>query len=182
MVIHDDTLERTTNGTGTVAETSVQDLQLLDAGQGARIPALAEVFEQLPPEIGINVELKGKHTADLLAELIPSYPDRSILISSFDHSALRSFQTLRPDDPVAPLFARWRKDAISTALEFGGGYINLSRKLVGSSRMKEILAHGLRVLVYTVNDLEEARRLFEMGVTGFFTDRPDLISRAALKA
>jgi glycerophosphoryl diester phosphodiesterase len=181
MVIHDDTLDRTTSGTGPVAGASLEDLQLLDAGNGARIPTLPEVFELLPQTVGVNVELKGKNTANLLAELIPDYPDRSILISSFDHAALREFQSLRPDDSVAPLFARWRGDAISIATEFGSSYINLSRKLIDSGRIKEILALGLQVLVYTVNDLEEARRLFEIGVTGFFTDRPDLVSRAALK-
>lgn len=182
VVIHDDTLERTTNGTGSVAAIGLQALRALDAGDGARIPLLAEVFRALPGEIGINVELKGVGTAEALARWLPDAGERGVLVSSFDHSALERFRALRGDHPVAPLFDRWRRDAIGVALAFGSGYINLSRRLIDGPRMEAITEAGLKALVYTVNDPAEARRFLAMGVWGVFTDDPATVSRAALAA
>ncbi len=180
VVIHDETVERTTNGRGAVSTMTLPALRALDAGQGAAIPTLSEVFELLPPAIGINIELKGPGTAELLIDWLPTSPGRAVLLSSFDHSMLRTFADRRTDYPVAPLFGRWQRDAVSIAAAFGGGYINLGRKLVDVAKMAEISAAGLRALVYTVNDLEEARRLVELGVWGVFTDYPDRVNRSAI--
>lgn len=180
VVIHDDTLERTTNGRGPVSGTPLHALRALDAGSGAAIPTLTEVFDLLPPQIGINIELKGSGTAELLARWLPRDCGRAVLLSSFEHGMLRTFSRLRDDYPLAPLFGRWQPDAIATATSFGGGYINLGRKLVEGGRMMAIADAGLRALVYTVNDVEEARRFFRLGVWGVFTDYPDRITRSAL--
>ena len=168
------------NGRGSVATSSLSTLRSLDAGAGALIPTLAEVFDLLPSEIGINIELKGAGTAELLARWLPREPDRAVLISSFEHDMLSAFRSLRDDYPLAPLFGRWRADATSIALRFGSGYINLGRKLVDAARMSAIADAGLKALVYTVNDLAEARRLIRLGVWGIFTDLPDRISRSVL--
>lgn len=180
VVIHDDTLERTTNGRGAVTAIPLSALRALDAGGGAVVPRLEEVFELVPPEIGINIELKGAGTAEALAGWLPRDARRNVLLSSFDHRLLRSFGSLRNDYPLAPLFGRWQRDAVGIAQSFGSRYINLSRKLVTAPRMAEITDAGLRALVYTVNDLEEARRFVRLGVWGVFTDYPDRISRPAV--
>lgn len=178
VVIHDDTLDRTTNGRGSVATAPLSTLRALDAGGGAVVPTLAEVFELLPPEIGINIELKGAGTAELLADWLPDPGRRAVLLSSFEHGLLRTFRRQRTDYPVAPLFGRSNPRLIDIALEFGSGYVNLSRKLVTAALMQPLLEADLRVLVYTVNDLREARKLYRLGVWGLFTDYPDRISRA----
>ncbi len=180
VVIHDPTLERTTNGHGAVAETTLPALRALDAGGGQRIPTLAEVFAALPAGVGINVELKGEGTAPLLARWLPADPERAVLVSSFDHQALRAFRDLRGDCPVAPVFHRWRGNAVAVARDLGAAYLNLGRKLVDAARMAEIREAGLRCLVYTVNDLREARKFVRLGVWGLFTDYPDRINREAL--
>jgi glycerophosphoryl diester phosphodiesterase len=173
VVIHDDKLDRTTNGSGSVLGSRLSELRALDAGNGCRIPLLVEVLEAIPDPVGINIELKGKGTAELLANLLPREPARSLLISSFDHVLLTRFHSQLPDYPAAPLFARWRDDAIDSATRFGGGFINLSRKLATEKRLDLIHASGLKTLVYTVNDETEASRFFRQGVWGIFTDFPD---------
>ena len=160
-----------------MSSANLADLRKLDAGHGARIPLLKEVFALVPPGIGINVELKGAGTASVLAEWLPEAPDHSVLISSFDHGALREFGSIRKDYPLAPLFGRWKPEAPEIARTFGGGFINLSRKLITPPLLGEIHEAGLRSLVYTVNDIEEARRFFALGVWGVFTDYPDRITR-----
>lgn len=180
VVIHDPTLERTTNGTGEVSRTSFAALRALDAGDGAQVPTLAEVIEVLPEQVGLNIELKGAGTGPVLAGWLPAPGERQILISSFTHDALAAFRSLRSDYPVAPLYSRWKADAVATAHAFGGGFINLGRKLATTSRLEEIRAAGLKALVYTVNDLNEAKRLVAAGAWGLFTDFPDRINRQSL--
>ena len=180
VVIHDPTLERTTSGSGAVATTSFATLRTLDAGAGSLIPTLSEVLAVLPEEIAVNVELKGEGTAAALAAWLPAPDRRQILVSSFDHDALQTFKSLRDDYPAAPLFSRWKPDALEIATAFGSGYINLGRKLANASRLGAIRAAGLKSLVYTVNDVKDARRLLTDGAWGLFTDYPDRINRESL--
>jgi glycerophosphoryl diester phosphodiesterase len=172
-VIHDATLERTSNGEGAVANYSLTELRKLDAGQGEKIPLLREVFLLLPDHVGINVELKGAGTAEALADFMTGYADRDVLVSSFDHALLEKFQKLSPLVPVAPLFSKWRNNPADAAKKLQSRFVNLSRKIVTPQRCREITAEALGILVYTVNNPEEARALFEMGVSGVFTDYPD---------
>jgi glycerophosphoryl diester phosphodiesterase len=180
IVIHDDTLDRTTNGRGELHDARLSDLRNLDAGNGAPIPLLKEVLEALPVEIGVNIELKGPGTGAPLAEFLPGDPGRDVLVSSFEHGRLRAFAAERPDIPVAPLYGRWRGEPLRTCQLLGARFLNIGRKLARADRLAAANAAGLKVLVYTVNDLHEARRLFEMGAWGVFTDFPDRVSRAAL--
>jgi len=172
-VIHDEELKRTTNGTGLVAEQSLAELRALDAGNGAQIPLLDEVFEVIPPAVGINVELKGPGTGRVLAELLPELPRRDVLVSSFNHGELDTFTAIAPSVPVAPLFSRWQGDPAAVAARLRSRFVNLSRKIVTADRCRALAAEGLSILVYTVNDPAEAKALFEMGVRGVFTDYPD---------
>lgn len=182
VVIHDATLERTTNGAGAVSDATLATLGELDAGNGAHIPTLTEVFDLLPEDVAINIELKGQGTAPVLAAWLPEPGSRVVLISSFEHEALRQFREIRQDYPVAPLFGRWRNSAVETAREFGSGYINLGRKIATPGRLRMINQAGLRALVYTVNELDEAERLIRAGAWGLFTDFPDRINRVGLTA
>lgn len=180
VVIHDDTLERTTNGIGRVAEQTLDALRGLDAGNGARVPLLAEVAAHVPRGVGLNVELKGAGTGLPLAGFLRSRSDLDVLVSSFDHDELRRFRSRDASTPVAPLFHRWRKTAWTTAAELGAFAVNLSRRAATSERFADAAARGLRCFVYTVNDLEKARRLVDDGASGVFTDYPDRITPGAL--
>jgi glycerophosphoryl diester phosphodiesterase len=180
VVIHDATLERTTNGTGPVAACSLADLRRLDAGRGARVPLLEEVFELVPAEVGINVELKGKGTAELLAGFLRGYSERDVLVSSFDHAALEKFHRSSPQVPVAPLFSRWQRNVWRIADELNAWSVNLSLRIATRQRALEAREKGYRVLVYTVNDLSIAQQLAADGIDGIFTDYPDVIRTASL--
>ena len=181
VVIHDTTLQRTTNGTGNVSDQTLANLRQLDAGDGQWIPTLAEVFTAVPEIVGINVELKGEGTAAHLAQFLTGLPEnrRDVLVSSFNHGLLREFATARPGVKTAPLFSKWREDAVKTAESFGG-FINLSSRIVNRKRCDELCRSGLAVSVYTVNELALGRKLASWGVSGIFTDYPDRITRDAL--
>ena len=101
VVIHDDRLERTTNGRGYVADQTYDYLRSLDAGKGERIPTLDEVFDFVARRAGINIELKGPGTAAPVAALVErrvreGWRYDEILVSSFNHRELKRAKSLDP--------------------------------------------------------------------------------------
>ncbi len=180
LVIHDDTLERTTDGVGAVMAQAVPALRRLNAGGGWPIPLLGEVVAILPPQTGLNIELKGPGTAAPVAAFLASRPTTEVVVSSFDHDELRHFRALSAGVRIAPLFSRWSDEAWDIAAELDAWSLNLSRRIVTAARLARAQDLGLKSLIYTVNELAEARQLISMGATGLFTDFPDRITAGAL--
>ncbi|MFP6796202.1 MAG: glycerophosphodiester phosphodiesterase family protein [Pseudomonadales bacterium] len=175
VVIHDDTVDRTTNGTGELADLSFEKLRRLDAGMGERVPTLIEVLDFVPTSVGVNVELKGPGTATATTEVLRQY-NHPQLVSSFDHEELRRFVAGRSGIPVAPLFGRWRENGLEVARSLRASAINLADRIAIPERVTAIVDAGFACYVFTVNDVQRARALKEMGASGVFTDRPDLFA------
>ena len=180
VVIHDDAVDRTTDGSGRVADYGLDALRRLDAGGGERIPLLDEALEALPPAVGANIELKGKGTGAALAHRFPAA--RDLLVSSFDLTELAVVRKRRPEARCAPLFHRRRNDMIDAAQALDAWSMNVSDRLANQQLVGAARAAGLAVLVYTVNDVARARTLAALGARGVFTDRPDRVTRAAVGA
>ena len=180
-VIHDDTVNRTTDKTGRVDQLTDAELATMLCSNGASIPTLGAVLDMVDEHnqkadvaTVINVELKGRATAKPTARLLADYPQLTFLVSSFDHNELRHFRDLDSHTPVAPLFHKWHDQATTIAKELSACCINLAARLATPDRCAAIQAHNLEVLAYTVNSKSTAKRLQNMGVKGIFTDRPDL--------
>ena len=171
VVIHDDRVDRTTDGTGRVADLPFEALRRLDAGDGERIPTLEEVLEVVPPSVAVNVELKGADTAAPTAERLEGH-QRPLLVSSFDWAELRRFHQRCPGIACAPLCGRWRRDLRKVADELGAWSVNLADRSATADRVAAIRGWGCRCLVYTVNDPDRAVELAALGATGIFTDDP----------
>ena len=175
VVIHDDTVDRTTDGAGALAELGLAKLRGLDAGNGQTVPLLDEVLRAVPVDVGINVELKGKRTAEPSADRLRDL-DRPLLVSSFDHAELQRFHAVCPDIPCAPLFGRWRSP-LAVAEELNALSINIADRIATPDHIASIREQGFACMVYTVNDPERARTLRALGASGVFTDFPDRVSR-----
>ena len=180
VVLHDDRLDRTTSGGGALATYSLAALRRLDAGERQQVPLLEEVFRVLPAQVGINIELKGRNTAQLAAALAAreqAERGREVLISSFHREELRRAAALYGRElKLAPLFRRWPRDGWRFAAELGAWSVHLSLRIARQTRLMEARRRGLRVLVYTVNQKREADRMFRWGATGIFTDYPDRLA------
>ncbi len=178
VVIHDDTLNRTTNGTGPVMEKTFAQLRSLDAGRGEMIPTLEEIFEAVNHRAIIKVELKGPRPAAPVVALIDElvrqrgwhYED--FLVSSFDHAQLQETKMLQPGIPLGALFEEPRPDLVARAAHLGAWSVNVSRALVTLELVAEAYRRGLKVFVYTVNEPDEMARLLVLRVDGIFTDYP----------
>ena len=179
LVFHDLTLDRTTNGSGFLADQPLAALRALDAGAGQIIPTLQEVLDLVDQRVGVNIELKSAGgTAEAVAAVIRSYvgagwPVDKFLVSSFHLPELWEFKQLVPEIPIGALLCGVPLDWAGCALELGAATLNLSSEFVDPRLIADAHAHGIKVYVYTVNDVAEMRLLRGMGVDGVFTDHPD---------
>ena len=180
LVIHDNTLERTTNASGRVSGLTETKLANIKTEDGKPLPYLKDVLALIKQRariekrtIGLNIELKGNQTGKLTAKYIKKESKIPMLISSFKHEELFEFREIDKSTPVAPLFHKWDKDCIEIASSLSALAINCSRKIITPKRVEKIKQHNFKVFVYTVNSTREAERLCEMGVDGIFSDRPD---------
>lgn len=179
VVIHDDSLDRTTNAQGSVAALQRQDLSSIDAGNGASIPTLTEVCTEIsrhsPMPVTLNIELKGANTAHPVATFLDKSKDlpAHIIVSSFDHTELARFRSQDAQTAVAVLLHQWQSDWLRVARAVEATAVNMSTRIVTKKRVEAIKNAGYSVYVYTVNRPARASKLAEMGVDGIFTDRPD---------
>ncbi|MFT7219635.1 MAG: glycerophosphoryl diester phosphodiesterase [Candidatus Azotimanducaceae bacterium] len=177
VVIHDSTVNRTTNGTGRVDAYSLADLRALDAGGGAQVPTLTEVTNLLAGRCGLNVELKCPGTANAVSralhELIDAgWSSEQILVSSFDHQELaKTDATFRR----GALFAKRMKDEWESAESLGAYSVNFSLKDVDQALVDLAHARGYKIFVYTVNKPKDIQTILNLGVDGIFSDFPDRV-------
>lgn len=179
VVIHDQTVDRTTNGSGELTDYSLASLRQLDAGNGARIPLLKEVIDLVDHRCGINVELKGKATAEPVSALLSSYcrqgwATRDFLLSSFDHAELALSD---PTFPRGALFHKVPDDPWPQAQALHAWSVNFDVKDISPDLVNQAHELGYRVLTYTVNEEAEIRRVLDCGVDGVFSDYPERVLR-----
>jgi glycerophosphoryl diester phosphodiesterase len=179
VVIHDDRLERTTNGTGYVTESSLEYLRSLDAGKGQRIPFLTEVLDLIEGKAGINIELKGPGTAARVASLInqtlakTGWRRDQFIVSSFDHPELLAFVRTMPEIRVGVLTANIPLGYAEFAEPFNAWSIHASMEFVNREFVEDAHRRGKKVFVYTVNHPDDYARLRKLDVDGVFSDFPD---------
>ena len=182
MVIHDDTLERTTDGFGLVAEKSFAYLRSLDAGEGEHIPTLAEIFDAVHRRAIINVELKGAGTAEPVVHIIEHYVGKQgwryedFLVSSFDLAQIRAVKSLQPAIRTGALINKVPPDQAEFAARLGAWSLHPSKRCVTSGLVADAHQRGLKIFVYTVNRPAEIALMNQLGVDGVFTDYPERVA------
>jgi glycerophosphoryl diester phosphodiesterase len=189
VLLHDNRLERTTNGRGRVSTLSLAAVRRHDAGTwfdssfaGERVPTLEEALMLLAElRLGANVELKaargkeaatGAVVAELLARTWPADPTY-LLISSFQRGALAAARDRAPHIGRGILFRRIPKNWRSVAAGLGCVTIHADQQRLRPAALADIRRAGYPLLAYTVNDPERAKTLFEFGVNSVFSDVPD---------
>jgi len=174
LVLHDLTLDRTTNGIGSFTDKSITALRQLDAGLGQRIPFLEEVLLLVGQRATLNIELKSKGTAGPLAVLLQQEPycayKENLIVSSFDHVELLHFQQFCPDVDLGLLL-------YGSVLSLPGVIgplkiksLHLSDEFIDLGVIAAAKSLGLAVYFYTVNDLEQLKKLSKLKIDGIFTD------------
>jgi glycerophosphoryl diester phosphodiesterase len=170
VVIHDDTIDRTTNGRGRVDQMSYEELQQFDAGSGEQIPLFNDILDEFGPQCLLNIELKDSGiAADVKKLVLERRLERHVIVSAFEWDELRS---LTPEIPIALLSSKL-ENLISSAHDLRASAIHPRRDMVSASLITAAREVHLQVHVWTVNDPAEISHFRDMAIDGIFTDFPE---------
>ena len=191
MVIHDETIDRTTNGSGFVNKLSLSQLKYFSikeknsnsflAEPAQQIPTLKEVFELVNQDCFINIELKSYETADKVVELIEDYVSEKkwkyeqFLVSSFDWNALQQVRFLNDEISIGVLTETDLDLALAFAKFIQAKSINPDFHLLTKENTSKIQEKGIQVFPWTVNEPEDIEKIKSLNVNGIITDFPNRI-------
>ncbi|MDP4549529.1 glycerophosphodiester phosphodiesterase family protein [Alkalihalobacillus macyae] len=193
IVIHDTSVERTTDGSGMVKDLTLEELKQLDAGSwfgeefaGEKLPTLAEVLDAYRGKSGILIELKSPSLypgieENVVAELTKRNMDKpnnnKIILQSFDHESVETFHSILPSVPTGVLVSYTMSDNNLRDVSRFADYVNPGKWLITSDYVDRIHDNGMLAQTWTVRDKESVEPLIQAGVDGIITDYPDYVNR-----
>ena len=176
IVLHDDTLERTTNGYGKLENYSFEEIRRLDAGLGEKIPTLQEVLAVTHGVVDLNIELKGKGSSYALIKILdnPLFDDHEkLLISSFLIEELRTLRAWNSGLKIGVLASHNLDESFDWCIKLKAFSLHINQQQLTLDIIKKAHRSGLKLYVYTVNDRKEMERMEKIGVDAVFSDFPD---------
>ncbi|NGP89331.1 glycerophosphodiester phosphodiesterase [Fodinibius halophilus] len=196
VVFHDLALDDHTNGNGYIPQYTVEKLKKLDAGSwfdkkfaDQRIPTLEEVLQFASGKIALNIEIKTEAVSDQVEggveqkslELVKQYGmEKHVLFSSFDYRAVEHLKQLDPEVSVALLYNKHqsqRQLPHQQVGKFSADAFNCSFRQFSKKWSRNLKKHGIPHFIYTVNSKRKMKKLIKAGVSGIFTNKPDLLHR-----
>ncbi|QNK79274.1 glycerophosphodiester phosphodiesterase family protein [Nakamurella sp. PAMC28650] len=189
VLLHDDHLDRTTNGNGPVRSRSAYEVGSLDAGswfttgstrayRATPVPRLADVVTTLDPQRSLLLEIKGAHTRDqvltAMAVVRASGWDDRVLFESFEIEALEHVRSIEPGRPVGLLVEELHEDPIAACTALGAVTYNPRHSLLRDrpGLVDALHAADIAVFVWTVDDPADWEFLTGLGVDGIITNTP----------
>ena len=180
-VIHDETVERTTDGTGHISDLTYQELRGLDAGLGERVPTLNEVFDQVLGHSMLNIELKGDGTGCPVLKAVEQYINAGraksddFLVTSFKVEALVSLRELSDSIRIGILTAGDPEDVLGLAGDLDAHSVNPHHSMVGERFVEASHERGFMIYPWTVNEKDVITKMKNLNVDGIISDYPDRI-------
>lgn len=188
VVIHDFSVERTTNGKGLVRETDWADLQRLDAGawknksyKGERIPALSELLDRSCGRVRLNIELKTQGDmypglpAAVIHEVRKRHMQNDVVITSFEPAALIEVKKLAPEIQTGLIIDARPGDLLTALRQMNCTFLSIGYTNVDKSLMNEMRSAGIRVMAWTVDDKTIMKKLAAVDPELMLcTNRPDV--------
>ncbi len=180
IVIHDRTLDRTTDGKGHITDKSFSDLRSLNAGKGQQIPILEEVLNTVNRQIGINIELKGKNTVSLVVNIIHSYLAQGwsyddFIISSFNHYELQQVKALDSNINLGLLLYGIPLNFLEIAQKLDVIAIINNYNFIDLEFIDLVHQQGFKCWAYTVNEPEEIKLMKKLNIDGIISNYPEKI-------
>jgi glycerophosphoryl diester phosphodiesterase len=181
IVIHDETIDRTTNGKGFVNQLTLQELKFFKINDEHEIPTLEEILDLVNQRCFVNIELKNQDTAEEVVQLIEYYiSDKKwththFIVSSFDWNALQQVRFLNENIRIGVLTETDLDLAISFARFMKAEALHPDFQLLTNEYTAKIQEKGIQVFPWTVNEKEDIERMKSFKVDGIITDFPDRI-------
>jgi len=194
IIFHDETVDRCTNGTSRVADLSLEQLQALDAGSwfskefsGEKILTLEQTLAFfMENDLSMNLEIKIHHAhqaqplvekvAKVLAKI--NFPNEKLIISSFSESALEHCHQVMPDIRLGYITKHNPLPMLEKLKSVNLYSVHLDYNILNHEMAKVIKKSGLKLVIWTLNDLQQASKFRAWGVDMIITDKPDVFAQA----
>lgn len=148
--------------------------------KGREYPTLKSVIDLVDKRVKINIELKGKSTAEPVAKLLKKYTQKKwtcddFFVSSFSAKELKDFRKINPCVFLGFIVKEKKIDIVNIAKDIGVYSVNLSFKLVNRNLIDKLHNQGFNVFIWTVNKKRDIEKVISLGVDGIISDYPDRI-------
>ncbi len=178
VALHDETLDRTTNGKGRVDRLARSEIETLNAGNGEHIPTVVEVLKTAAGKTGLMLELKisgiGQKTVEAVREAGFKDP---VIYASFLHDELTDVRSVDPEASLMVLFGRLPLAPVARAMKFKPSHVGLRHDTATRHLVDAFHDKGLLVFVYTANSLGDIQRALSAGVDGVISNFPERVRR-----
>jgi len=171
VVIHDSSLERTTNGKGLVKDFTLKKLRDLDAGKGEKIPTLKEVLDLVRGN-GLIIEIKEAGSEEKICAVIRERGFENIMLVSFSPHAIKNANKILPNLKTGLIFSIAFTNPARLALGIKANALLPKSELASRELVEEAHRHNLMVFPWTLNTEQEIKRAKDIGVDGFASDDP----------
>ncbi|GAB5407919.1 MAG: glycerophosphodiester phosphodiesterase [Balneolaceae bacterium] len=196
VVVHDETVDRTTDGEGSVGSFTLKELKNLETGSwfdtefsGEPFPTLVEVLAYTKDKIAVNIEIKAEAVTNYstggivdkaLKIVREAEVSEQVIFSSFDYRVMEHLEELAPEIPKAILYEKSQSGDLKPS-ELVSKYkvdaFNCSHRQLSDEWIEDLISNEIPFFIYTVNDERLMKSIIKKGATGIFSDKPDILKK-----
>lgn len=194
VVVHDETVDRTTDASGLVSSFTLEELRKMETGAwfseefaGEPFPTLVEVLAYTKDRIAVNIEVKTEAVTDeARGGIIEKSLDivkaegleNQVIFSSFDYRVMKHLEELAPEIPKAILYEKSQsgdKKPSELVKEYRVDAFNCSHRQLSDEWLEDLTSNNIPFFIYTINDEAKMKEIISKGATGIFSDKPDVL-------
>jgi glycerophosphoryl diester phosphodiesterase len=173
IVMHDERVDRTTNGSGCIRDLTLPQLQALEMAAQQRVPTLPEVLQAVKGRAGLMVEIKVRHIVPMIMIATADYPDVSVFYASFFHSELLRVRELAPAAQTIALIEAVPVSLTAFATDARATHAGVAFQSLERDYVRGLKDAGLAVFTYTVDEARDIAHARSLGVDGLISNFPD---------
>lgn len=176
VVIHDTDVKRTTDGEGLVSEFTLVQIKGFSTDGGEKIPTFEEALDFLDKKVKVLVELKETGIEEQVLSIVHARSlEKNVVITSFLEDTLRKVRELNKSVETGLIYAK-HSNPIRAALELKANYLIAFYKFTHTATVQKAHENGLKIIVWTINTVDEAQEYAKKGVDGIASDHPDILT------
>jgi glycerophosphoryl diester phosphodiesterase len=177
IVMHDDKVDRTTNGSGLIRDFTFEAIRALDAGEGEQVPTLDEVLATLHGKpIRLLCELKGEGVEDAAVEAVLARGmEKQVVFTSFHPARIQRVKSRGSHLEIGAILSNPTDDDIPRAVDWGVSAVGVQYKNLRLRNVEQALNAGIQIRAWNPDTLREQKAMIGLGVSGVSTNRPDIL-------